>query len=104
MCALALAGVGIGIAHPLVTLDFEERGLVVKPIDVEVMFTGVLVFRPGTPLTETARQFMRHMRMQLERDQKALKFALGNAAAEEDEAAVRKRSRRSTGGRLSPSR
>ncbi|MGF6931528.1 hypothetical protein OKW41_000667 [Paraburkholderia sp. UCT70] len=42
------------------------------------MFTGVLVFRPGTPLTETARQFMRHMRMQLERDQKALKRALAN--------------------------
>ncbi|MGF6931529.1 DNA-binding transcriptional LysR family regulator [Paraburkholderia sp. UCT70] len=33
ICELALAGVGIGIAHPLVTLDFAERGLVVKPID-----------------------------------------------------------------------
>ena len=104
VCALALAGVGIGIAHPLVTLDFEERGLVVKPIDVEVMFTGVLVFRPGTPLTETARQFMRHMRMQLERDQKALKLALSTAAAEEGEAAVRKRSRRPAGGGVSQSR
>jgi hypothetical protein len=81
-----------------VTLGFAERGLVVKPIDVEVMFTGVLVFRPGTPHTETARQFMRHMRMQLERDQKALRLALGAAATEEDEAAVRKRNRRPAGG------
>jgi DNA-binding transcriptional LysR family regulator len=101
VCELALAGVGIGIAHPIVTLDFGERGLVVKPIDVEVMFTGVLVFRPGTPLTETARQFMRHMRMQLERDQKAFKLARSAAATEKDEAAVRKRSHRPAGGRVS---
>jgi DNA-binding transcriptional LysR family regulator len=101
VCELALAGVGIGIAHPLVTLDFAGRGLVVKPIDVEVMFTGVLVFRPGTPHTETAKQFMRHMRMQLERDQKAFKLGLSAAATEEDEVAAHKRSRRPTGGRVS---
>jgi hypothetical protein len=72
----------------------------VKPIDVEVMFTGVLVFRPGTPHTETAKQFMRHMRMQLERDQKALKLALSAAATAEGEGAVRKSSRRPAGARV----
>ncbi|WP_232467575.1 LysR substrate-binding domain-containing protein [Burkholderia ubonensis] len=104
VCELALAGVGIGIAHPLVTLDFAERGLVVKPIDVEVMFTGVLVFRAGTPQTETARQFMRHMRVQLEHDQKALKRALNTAVTEEHKAVIRKRSRRPAEERVSQSR
>lgn len=76
ICELALAGVGIGIAHPIVALDFVERGLVIKSIDVEAMFTGVLVFRPGTPLAENAKQFLRQMRMQLGRDEKALERAM----------------------------
>lgn len=76
VCELALAGVGIGLAHPIVALDFVERGLVVKPIDVEAVFTGVLVFRPGTPLAENARQFLRQMRVQLGLDQKALEVAM----------------------------
>lgn len=90
VCELALAGVGAGIAHPLVALDFVERGLVVKPIDVEVMFTGVLVFRAGTPLADNARQFLRHMRLQLARDQKALEAASGRkeAAGGRDSAAA----------------
>lgn len=76
VCELALAGVGVGIAHPIVALDFVARGLVVKRIDVEVMFTGVLVFRPGTPLAENAKHFLRFMRLQLGRDQKALEQAM----------------------------
>lgn len=76
VCELALAGVGIGIAHPIVALDFVTRGLVVKPIDVEVMFTGLLAFRPGSPLAENIKQFLREMRMQLKRDQEALEAAL----------------------------
>ncbi|WP_250528454.1 LysR substrate-binding domain-containing protein [Caballeronia sp. GAWG2-1] len=78
VCELALAGVGIGIAHPIVALDFVKRGLVVKPIDVEVMFTGLLVFRAGTPLAENAKKFLRQMRMQLRSDQDELDRALGN--------------------------
>lgn len=98
VCELALAGVGVGIAHPIVALDFVERGLAVKPIDIEVMFTGVLVFRPGTPLAENAKQFLRHMRMQLGRDQKALELALKGTTRDE-EAKEAKRSRRSPSGR-----
>jgi len=96
VCELALAGVGVGIAHPIVALDFVERGLVVKPIDVEATFTGLLVFRPSTPLAENVRQFLRHMRMQLGRDQKALDLALGAAAKEGKKTAVAKRARRVT--------
>jgi DNA-binding transcriptional LysR family regulator len=72
VCELALAGVGVGFAHPLVALDFAQRGLVVRPFDVDVAFTGVLVFRPGTPMSENARVFLQHMRIQLEADRHAL--------------------------------
>ena len=88
VCELALAGVGIGIAHPIVALDFVERGLVVKPIDIEAVFTGVLVFRPGTPLAENARQFLRQMRMQLGLDQKALEKALAAPTEAQQEVPV----------------
>jgi len=84
VCELALAGVGLGVAHPLVALDFVKRGLVVKPIDVEVTFTGLLAFRPGTPLAENAKQFLRQMRMQLKRDQEELELALGQPASGKD--------------------
>jgi DNA-binding transcriptional LysR family regulator len=77
VCELALAGIGIGIAHPIVALDFVKRGLVVKSIDIGAVFTGVLVFRPGTPLAENAKQFLRHMRVQLGRDQKLLGQVVG---------------------------
>ncbi len=80
LCSLALAGVGVGIVHPIAALDFVERGLVVKPVDVDVMFTDMLVFRPGTPLAENVRQFLRQMRMQLVRDEKTLEAALGATA------------------------
>jgi DNA-binding transcriptional LysR family regulator len=96
VCELALAGVGIGIAHPIVALDFVERGLVVKPIDIEALFTAVLVFRPGTPLAENARQFLRLMRMQLGADQKALEKALTTSGREDAAASPTTRSRRQT--------
>jgi DNA-binding transcriptional LysR family regulator len=76
VCELALAGVGLGIAHPIVALDFVGRGLVVKPVDVEVLFTGMLVFRPGTPLAENAKKFLRQMRVQLGLDQDELVRAM----------------------------
>ncbi|MFP3181575.1 MAG: hypothetical protein RXR20_15905 [Paraburkholderia sp.] len=71
---------GLGIAHPIVALDFVVRGLAVKPIDADVVFIGVLVLRPGTPLAENARQFLSHMRMQLGRDQKALEASMADAS------------------------
>ena len=76
VCELALSGVGLGIAHPLVAFDYVSRGLVVKPIEIETLFTTVLVFRPGTPLSENAKQFLRSMRMQLSNDQAQLQFAM----------------------------
>ncbi|MCP1120009.1 LysR substrate-binding domain-containing protein [Robbsia andropogonis] len=76
VCELALAGVGVGIAHPIVAIDYLARGLAIKPIEVETVFTSVLVFRAGSPLSENAKQFLRSMRVQLSRDEKVVEKAL----------------------------
>ncbi|SDV47045.1 LysR substrate-binding domain-containing protein [Chitinasiproducens palmae] len=77
VCELALAGVGVGLAHPMVALDFVTRGLVIKPVEIATAFTGMLVFRPGTPLAENVKQFLRHMRLVLAQDQNRLEDLIG---------------------------
>jgi DNA-binding transcriptional LysR family regulator len=76
VCELALAGVGLGIVHPIVALDYVGRGVVVKPVEIEALFRSVLVFRPGTPMSENAKQFLRSMRLQLSHDQALLQSAM----------------------------
>jgi DNA-binding transcriptional LysR family regulator len=68
ICEMAMLGLGVGFVDPISVYDFLERGLVVKPFSEEVMFKNQMVFRLGKPLHENARQFMRTMRIQLERD------------------------------------
>lgn len=72
VCEMALLGMGVGFVSPIAACDFLDRGLVVKPFSVDVRFASLMVFRPGKPLTDNARQFMRLMRIQLERDLKRL--------------------------------
>lgn len=76
VCELALRGVGIGMAHPIIALDYVERGLIVKPMSITIEFTGLLVFRPGVPLSENAKQILKVMRIQMDRDIKQLKKVL----------------------------
>lgn len=79
VCELALRGVGIGMAHPIVALDYAERGLVLKPVTLEVSFTGVLIFRSGIPLSENAKELLRIMRIQMASDiQRLNKLLLTN--------------------------
>jgi DNA-binding transcriptional LysR family regulator len=76
ICELALQGVGMGMAHPIQALDYLARGLLVKPMTIEASFTGLLVFRPGTPLSENAKDLLRIMRIQMEADQRQLQKLL----------------------------
>lgn len=76
VCELALRGVGIGMAHPILALDYVGRGLVLKRMAVEVSFTAILAFRPGTPLSENAKELLRVMRIQLAEDICQLEQAL----------------------------
>ncbi|MDB5832970.1 MAG: LysR family transcriptional regulator [Caballeronia sp.] len=65
-CELALSGVGLSIVHPIAALDFVPRGLVMKPLSFNVQFLGLLIFRPGKPLSENAKQFLSYIRKRLE--------------------------------------
>jgi DNA-binding transcriptional LysR family regulator len=76
VCELALHGVGMGMAHPIVALDFVARGLVLKPMSIEVSFTCLLVFRPGIPLSENARELLRIMRIQMDAEIRQLQQVL----------------------------
>jgi DNA-binding transcriptional LysR family regulator len=76
LCELALLGVGVGFVNPVAVCDFRDRGLVVKPFSVDVRFASLLVFRPGKPLPENARQFIRAMRIRLDKDLKRLHQSL----------------------------
>jgi DNA-binding transcriptional LysR family regulator len=46
VCALALEGIGVGIANPIAADGFSERGLEVRPFTPDVYFKSHLLFRP----------------------------------------------------------
>ncbi|WP_175850885.1 LysR substrate-binding domain-containing protein [Burkholderia cepacia] len=77
VCELALAGVGLGVVHPLAALDYASRGLVIKRIDQEILFTDLLVFRAGPPLPEAVKNFLREMRLTLHRDKSLMDTMVG---------------------------
>lgn len=77
VCELALRGVGMGVANPVVALDYAQRGLVLRTLSVDIMFRALLVFRAGVPLSDNARELLRVMRIQLDHDRKALGAILG---------------------------
>jgi DNA-binding transcriptional LysR family regulator len=70
ICELALLGQGVGVVAPITVCDFLDRGLVVKPFSIDVRFSSILIFRPGKPLPDNARQFISAMRIQLNKDLK----------------------------------
>jgi len=76
VCEFALHGLGIGMVHPVMALDYLARGLTIKPLDLDISFTCLLVFRPGTPLSENARALLKAMRIELDRDLKRIRAAL----------------------------
>lgn len=76
VCEFALHGVGIGMVHPVMALDYLARGLAIKPLELDIGFACLLVFRPGTPLSENARALLKAMRIELERDLKRIRTAL----------------------------
>lgn len=77
VCEFALNGVGIGMVHPIMALDYLSRGLTIKRLALEVNFTCLLVFRPGTPLSGNAKALLKIMRIQLDHDLKKMQAALG---------------------------
>jgi len=68
ICNLVLRGTGIAFINPLAAIDFVGRGLVIRPFELDIRTRSLLVFRPGKPLSDTARQLLKVMRIQLARD------------------------------------
>jgi DNA-binding transcriptional LysR family regulator len=76
VCELALRGVGIGMANPVVALDYAARGLVLRRFRLDISFRSLLVFRAGSPLSDNARELLRAMRVAMERDAGQLRALL----------------------------
>ena len=77
VCELALAGVGVGLVNPIVALAYVERGLILRPFALNVAFACLTIFRPGTPLSPSARELLRCMRLQLVEEMERISLALG---------------------------
>jgi DNA-binding transcriptional LysR family regulator len=76
VCELALRGLGVGLANPISALDYAERGLVLRRLAVDVMFTCQLALPPGKVMSATARRFVAAMRAQLQEDAARVKRLL----------------------------
>lgn len=58
ICALVLAGVGIGLVNPAAADGFEERGLVFRPFEPEIYFQAHLLFRPDAQKARLVKKFI----------------------------------------------
>lgn len=76
VCELALRGVGIGMANPVVALDYAARGLVLRRFALDISFRSLMVFRAGSPLSDNARELLRVMRIAMDRDAGQLRALL----------------------------
>ncbi|MBA3895863.1 MAG: LysR family transcriptional regulator [Sphingomonadaceae bacterium] len=59
ICALALAGAGIGLVNPAAADGFQERGLIVRPFEPAVYFKAYILFRPDAQRARLVRDFTR---------------------------------------------
>jgi hypothetical protein len=63
--------------NPIVALAYVERGLILRPFALNVAFACITVFRPGMPLSPSARELLRCMRLQLVEEMGRISLALG---------------------------
>lgn len=73
LCELVLRGAGVGLVNPLVGLSYVERGLVLRPFELEVPFRTLLVLPPSRPLSASARDFLAILRCVIAEDLQQLK-------------------------------
>ncbi|OON42132.1 LysR family transcriptional regulator [Izhakiella australiensis] len=79
ICEMARLGSGVGLVNPIVAWDFMHTDLVIRPFSSVVNFAGLMIFRPGKPLSENAREFMRTLRIQLDKDMRAMRQHMARA-------------------------
>lgn len=76
VCELVLQGMGVGLIHPMTAVDYLSRGLVIRRLEIDVAFRSLLVFRPGKPLSQNARDLLSQMRIQAQHDLTKIEAAL----------------------------
>jgi DNA-binding transcriptional LysR family regulator len=59
ICALALAGTGIGLVNPAAADGFQERGLILRPFEPPVYFKAHILYRPDAQRARLVREFTR---------------------------------------------
>ncbi|UPT84634.1 LysR substrate-binding domain-containing protein [Bradyrhizobium barranii subsp. apii] len=62
VCALVLAGVGIGMVNPSAAAGFTALGLTTRPMRPTVEFHKVLLFRDNSPQSRLHRSFIAELR------------------------------------------
>lgn len=68
ICEMARLGLGIGIVHPVAAYDFLNSDLIIRPFSKAIIFHGLMIFRPGKPMSCNSKDFIRALRIQLEKD------------------------------------
>lgn len=58
VCALALAGAGVGFVNPLTVHGYVERGLAVRPFLPCVTFKTYMLFRPDSQKAQLTKRFV----------------------------------------------
>jgi DNA-binding transcriptional LysR family regulator len=58
VCALALAGVGVGLISPVAAEGFPERGLVFRRFEPDIYFKSYLIFRPDAQKAVLVKEFI----------------------------------------------
>jgi DNA-binding transcriptional LysR family regulator len=84
ICALARAGVGVGVTNPLSVPSPDVSGLVLRKLQADIEFSSLVLFPPHGPASLWAKEFLRIARIglarQLEQISKAAKTAATSAS------------------------
>lgn len=65
ICVMAQQGLGMGLVSPIAAHHFLNSGIVVKPLEIKINFSGILVFRPGHSLSEACQRLLKCLRIEL---------------------------------------
>ena len=62
VCECVAQGLGIGLINPLVGAGYTERGIVLRPFALRIMFRSILATPAARPLSSTATLFISELR------------------------------------------
>jgi DNA-binding transcriptional LysR family regulator len=72
VCELVVQGVGIGIVNPIVAISYRDRGLVLRPFEIEILFRCMLAIPASRPLSTIGREIISLLRTEIAHDLRTL--------------------------------